>query len=187
MKTKITGYDVIHANKETGEIICETSGCTSIEDANLSSSELKKQEYLNSHITNFNKKESFVKMFTDTTFILSKKLPPKEFMLAMGLSKFVSYEDCILRIGYGKSMRAMTLHDISDQFEIEYSRVTRLFNSLVSKGVVGEFITGNINDSKKTKVYIVNPYIYLNGKNPDKDVCCYFDKTGWMELLGIKR
>lgn len=90
-------------------------------------------------------------MFTDTTFILSKKLLPKEFMLAIGLSKFVSYEDCVLRIGYGKNMRAMTLHDISDQFEIEYSRVTRLFNSLVSKGVIGEFITGNINDSKKLK------------------------------------
>lgn len=187
MKTKITGYDVLHTNKETGEIICETSGCTSIEDENLSSSELKKQEYLNSHIINFNKGESFVKMFTDVTYILFKRLPLKEFGVAVALSKFVSYEDCVLRIGYGKNMKAMTLHDISDQLEIEYSRITRLINSLISKGVIGEFVTGNINDNKKTKVYIVNPYIYLNGKNPDKDVCGYFDKTGWMEILGIKR
>lgn len=184
MKTKITGYDVIHTNKETGEFICETSGCTSIGDMNLTSSELKRQEYINSHIINFNKKESFVKMFTDTTFILSKKLPPKEFSLAIGLSKFVSYEDCVLRIGYGKSMRAMTLRDVSDQFDIEYSRVTRLVNSLVSKGVIGEFTTGNISNKKKIKVYIVNPYIYLNGKNPDKEICSYFDKAGWLELLG---
>jgi hypothetical protein len=187
MKTRINGYDVIHTVKETGEIICETSGCTSIEDTNLSTSELKRREYLNSHVANFNKGESFVKLFTDTAFILSKNLPPKEFMVTVAICKFVSYEDCVLRIGHGKSMRAMTLRDISEQLEIDYTRITRIVNSLVAKGVIGEFTTGNINDGKKTKVYILNPYIYINGKSPDIDVCRYFDETGWRELLENKR
>ena len=43
MTTKINGYDVTHIDTETGEIICQTEGCTEIKDDKLSDSELKRK------------------------------------------------------------------------------------------------------------------------------------------------
>lgn len=43
MKKMINGYDVVHIDKETGELICETTGCVSIIDNSLSEKEKKER------------------------------------------------------------------------------------------------------------------------------------------------
>ena len=55
MRKKLNSMDVIHVNKNTGEVICETSGCTSIEDETLTENEKKHKEYIDTHVLNFNK------------------------------------------------------------------------------------------------------------------------------------
>lgn len=120
-----------------------------------------------------------MKMFPEVVYKLSKTLTPKEFTIAMALSKFVSYETCALKIGYGKNCHFMTLQEIADVMEIEYSRMSRIMSSLISKGVVGQLKIGDISTKKVNKYYIVNPYIYMNGRNLDKETYKYFSESGW--------
>ena len=83
MKTKIYERNVTHVDSDTGEIICNTAGCTTILDNQKTRDEKKRDEYVKSHVLNFNKGESFVKMFTEVVYKLSFILTPKEFMVAM--------------------------------------------------------------------------------------------------------
>lgn len=123
-------------------------------------------------------------MYVEVVWILAQKLPPKEFSVVMLLSKFVEYETCILRTGYGKGKHDMDLQEIADAIGVDYTRASRLIRSLVSKGIIGEFRAGDINSSKITKKYLVNPYIYCNGSHPETDVTKYFfEKTGWVEFI----
>lgn len=183
MRKKINGYDVVHSVKDTGEIICETSGCTSIEDDTLSKEDEKRKEYTDTHVLNFNKSEGFVKMFAETAYVLALHLPPKEYQFAMGLSKFVTYESCSLKNGYGKSSHFMDLREIADVMNVDYTRASRIISSLIKKGVIGQLKIGDRRTEIIKQHYIVNPYIYINGKNPEKEICDYFHNSGWKELL----
>lgn len=184
MKTTINGYDVTHINTDTGEIICETKGCTEIRDNRLTDSELKRQEYLNSHDINFNKKVHFVKMYVEAVYRLAQKLSSKEFSVAMALARYVEYETCIVCNGYGKNKHYMDLHEIAKELNTDYSRMTRIMSSLIAKGVIGEFKTGDIENKKTIKYYIVNPFIYSNGSHPENRVVeHFFKKSGWQEFI----
>ena len=57
----------------------------------------KQQEYTQKYITNFQKKEAFVKVFTSPIPTLFKELPTKEFAVAMAIMPFISYKDGILK------------------------------------------------------------------------------------------
>lgn len=184
MKTKINCRDVIHIDKENGDIICETQGCTEIKDDNLTETEKKRLEYISTHEMNFNKGADFVKMYTDIVYKLAQKLSPKEFSVAISLCKYVEFETCILRNGYGKGKHDMDLHEISDELNIDYTRMSRIMSSLIAKGVIGEFKTGNLKTTKIIKKYLVNPYIYTNGAHPEIDVIeHFFNKTGWKQFI----
>jgi len=184
MTTKINGYDVTHIDTETGEIICQTEGCTEIKDDKLSDSELKRKEYLDSHDMNFNKGEKFVKMYVECVYHLAQKLSAKEFSVAMALARYVEYETCIVCNGYGKGKHYMDLHEIAKELDTDYSRMTRIVGSLIAKGVMGEFKTGDVEGKKVIKYYIVNPFIYSNGSHPENDVIEHFFKnSGWKEFI----
>lgn len=184
MTTKINGYDVTHIDTETGEIICQTEGCTEIKDDKLSDSELKRKEYLDSHDMNFNKGEKFVKMYAECVYRLTQKLSAKEFSVAMALARYVEYETCIVCNGYGKGKHHMDLHEIAKELDTDYTRMTRIVSSLIAKGVMGEFKTGDVEGKKVVKYYIVNPFIYSNGSHPENDVVEHFFKnSGWKEFI----
>lgn len=132
---------------------------------------------------NFNNKEKFVKMYTSTVYKLSQILSAVEFKAIMNLANYVAYETCILKSGWGKHEHNMSLKEISVVLGLDYSRCTRIINSLIQKGVIGLFKTGNPDTGKIEKYYIVNPYIYTNGKNPEKAIVEFFDKSNWKEIL----
>lgn len=183
MKTKIYERNVTHVDSDTGEIICSTTGCTTILDNQKTRDEKKRDEYVKSHVLNFNKGESFVKMFTDVVYKLSFVLTPKEYMVAMALSNFVSYENNALVNGYGNQQHFMNLKEISEVLNMDYSRTSRVINSLIKKGILGRFKTGNLMSNKFSESYIANPYIYINGTNPSLEVYEYFNKSGWKEFI----
>ena len=183
MEIKINGYDVIHVNKETGEVIAETEGCTSIESSVKMPSELKKEEYVNTHCIDFNKDEPFVKMYPKVVNKLASVLKPNEFKTVMMLSRYVDYENCVLVFGNRKYKHYMTLQEISDVTKIQYSKIATIMRSLIKKGIIGIFKTGNKTTEKLEKCYVVNPYIYMNGKNPLKDICILFKNSGWEDFI----
>lgn len=183
MKKRINGRDVTHVDSETGEIICKTRNCTSISDNEKSQREKEQEEYNNSHVLNFNEGENFVKMYTEITYKLSLILPPKEYVTAIALANFVSYENNALVNGYGNKQHYMDLKEISDVLETDYTRISRIMNSLIKKGIFGQFTIGNMSDKKVSKYYIANPYIYINGRNPSLEIMEYFTKSGWREFI----
>ena len=183
MKKKIIGNNVTHIDSDTGEIICETKGCTSISDDQKTDKQKKNDAYRESHVLDFNKEESFVKMFTEITYKLSFILSPKEYVVAIALAKFVSYENNVLVNGYGNQQHNMDLYEIASVLKMDYTRVSRIISSLIKKGVLGQFKTGNLENSKLDRCYIANPYIYINGANPALEVYEYFNKSGWKEFI----
>ena len=183
-KKKINGYNVMHVDKDTGEILCETTGCTEIIDNSKTESEKKRLEYIESHVMSFNKGEKFVKLYDETIKILRKNLTPSEFMVAISLAEYTSYEDCIIKQGGHGNGHDMNMNDLAEELGIEYTRISKIIKSLIQKGVIGRFETGNTYDNKLRKVYIANPYIYFRGNNVNKSVANYFSNSGWKELLG---
>lgn len=133
-------------------------------------------EYQQQYITNFNKGESFVKLYDKTISILRKKLTPTEFLLAFSLVEYVSYKDSILRCN-GK---IMDMQDISDKLEMDYSTVRRLVPSLVRKGILGIHKTGCAENPKLLiKAITCNPYVYIRGNDINRMAVALFEKSGW--------
>lgn len=145
--------------------------------------DIEREKYIEEHKLNFNKGVSFVKTYAEASYILGTMLPPKECQFVMKLFKYVTYEECSLRCGYGKGTHYMDLNDISKELHEEYSRVSRLVSSLIKKGILGALEIGNMETNKKYKIYILNPYVCINGVNPAKEVYNYFEDSGWEKLL----
>lgn len=184
MKTKIkrTVY-----NGGTASIVTTDDG--EIHEANENSRIIleEKVEYDNENniIEDFNKGEKFVKLFDCVIPELRKRLTPSEFVFAISLSNFVSYNDCVLRKSCHGNSVIIDAKDIADLLEMDYSVVRRLILSLKKKGVIGQHETGSINkelDTKMKKVYTVNPYIYFRGINVNETVKEFYVNSGWNEL-----
>lgn len=184
MQKFINGRNVTHVDKDTGEVICETSGCTYVRDNSKTPKELELEEYKKSHVENFNVDKQFVKMYKKMAYVLAMKLTAPEYRLAFALSNFVAYESCILINGEGRNTHFMTLDEIADVMNFEYSNTAKLVKSLIKKGVMAQIITGEYYTHQEVKCYVMNPYIYINGKNPERDtVRAFFENSGWREIM----
>lgn len=160
----------IHESNENSRIIFEEK----VEDSNEVNI-----------IEDFNKGEKFVKLFDCVIPELRKRLTPSEFVFAISLSNYVSYDDCILRKTSHGNSRVIDAKDIAELLEMDYSVVRRLISSLKKKGVIGQHETGSINkelDTKMKKVYTVNPYIYFRGIDINETVKEFYSNSGWNEL-----
>lgn len=136
-------------------------------------------------IEDFNKGESFVKLYDYVVPELRKRLTPSEFVFAISLSNYVSYNDCILRETSHGNSRVIDAKDLSELLDMDYSVVRRIVSSLKKKGVIGQHETGSINrelDTKMKKVYTVNPFIYFRGVDINETVKEFYKDTGWNEL-----
>lgn len=113
MKTKIkrTVY-----NGGTASIVTTDDG--EIHEANENSRIIleEKVEYDNENniIEDFNKGEKFVKLFDCVIPELRKRLTPSEFVFAISLSNFVSYNDCVLRKSCHGNSVIIDAKDIAD-------------------------------------------------------------------------
>lgn len=149
-----------------------------------SDAELKKKEFLEKYNPEFNKGESFVKLFDRTLSVLRKNLKPAEFIFAVSLSEYVSFTDSILRKGAHGNGKFLTMEDLSREMDIDYNVVRRIMPVLVSKGIVCKFETGCVENPKlKVKGYVANPWIFMRGVVMDRTIIGLFEKSNWRELL----
>lgn len=146
----------------------------------------EKGELINDRlIRDFNKGESFVKLYDCVVPELRKKLTPTEVVFAISLSEFVSYNDCILRRTKNGNSKIIDAKDLAELLDMDDSVVRRLLSSLKKKGVIGQHETGTINpnlDTKLKKVYTVNPYIYFRGVDINETVKEFYSNSGWNEV-----
>lgn len=139
----------------------------------------KQQEYTNKYITNFQKKEAFVKVFTNPITTLFKELPTKEFAVAMAIMPFISYKDGILK--YNNKIADVKI--ISEQLGENYDVFRKTISSLIKKEVLGKVERQSDTYQNKTKQCIcVNPFIYLRGQDLDREIRDKFVNSKWANI-----
>ena len=139
----------------------------------------KQQEYTNKYITNFQKKEAFVKVFTNPITTLFKELPTKEFAVAMAIMPFISYKDGILK--YNNKIADVKI--ISEQLGENYDVFRKTISSLIKKEVLGKVERQSDTYQNKTKQCIcVNPFIYLRGQDLDREIRDKFVNSKWTNI-----
>jgi hypothetical protein len=86
-------------------------------------------EYRQEFVTNFKKKELFVKVYINPIKELWKDLSIREYAVASALIQFISYKDGILR----NNGIAINVKDISILLEMDYDAVRKIISVLISK------------------------------------------------------
>ncbi len=166
-------------NEDTGEIIRR------IEDGDRI---VKKEqsEYARTHIMNFNADKPFVKFYSNIVPSLIKHLTASEIKMVLALMPLAKWEDCTIEKTIQGYSKILSMHEIAEETGLEYQFVKRNIHSLTLKGVIAVCEIGTIfpeRDSKATKVYIVNPYVFFNGKNLNNTLYQIYKNSGWEELL----
>jgi hypothetical protein len=157
-------------NETTGEIIDHLyEGDSILRDKSKDANE--------KYIRNFNKGESFLKIYDRVMPELCEKLSKAELSTAMMLLPYISYDDCILKHGDGSIIK---LQDFPDLLGLSYDRVRKIIKSLTTLGVLGIFETGCKEKPKLMfKCYVFNPYIASKGTTINKSVAALFAETKW--------
>ena len=91
---EVVNVDAEIIDKETGEILTSSIGDKS---RVIVETKVEKEPDEVVYSSNFNQGESFVKLYDEVVPALREHLTPSEFVFAISLSQFVSYNDCILR------------------------------------------------------------------------------------------
>lgn len=136
-------------------------------------------EYKHKYVTNFQKKEAFVKLFTNPIPELFKELPTKEFAVAIAISPFVSYKDGILRYN-GKIADIRTISEVLNE---NYDVFRKTVSSLIGKDILGKVERQSDTYANKMKqCIVVNPYLYLRGQDIEKEIMDKFKGSKWANI-----
>ena len=139
----------------------------------------EQDEYKNTHIIGFKKKEAFVKVFVHPITALFKELPTKEYAVTMALMPFISYNDGILRYD-GKIVDGKTISDVLGE---NYETFKRIITSLIKKDILGRVERPSDTYANKTKkCLVVNPYIFLRGQDIERDIVDMFSGSKWANI-----
>ena len=160
-------FDVI--DKETGEII----------------DEMKRGDYIVHQetdeliIKDFNGDKKFVKLFEGVNDLRKYLNNQGEFSTAMSLADFVCYDDCIIRTGGHKNGRKLSIEDLSKLMDIPLSTLKRNLMNLNKKGVINYSKEGSKENGYVGEQIVVNPWIYLRGKNVNATAVGLFERSQW--------
>jgi hypothetical protein len=166
---------------ETGEILTDIYEGDKIKHKE---DDEKKKEFLKKYDPEFNKGESFVKLYDKTLAVLRRHLKPAEFVFAISLAEYVSYEDGILRKGGHGNGKFLTMEDLAQEMNVDYNVVRRIMPVLTKRGIVCKYEVGCVENPKlKVKGYVCNPWIYMRGTAMNRTIIGLFEKSGWKQLL----
>lgn len=165
----------------TGQITSEI-----YEDDRVSITRAAQDHYAATHVINFNKDKSFVKIYDDVVPLLEKYLTPREFRFAICLAPHVSFEDCIIRQSKDRRSKPINIKELAELHEMNYDTTKKIMQSLKQKGVIGKHETGSIlhdYNGRYGTIYTVNPFIYFRGSDMLNPVYSFYMESGWQELL----
>ena len=168
-------------NASTGEIIDEV-----FQGDRISIKREAQDVYASTHIMNFNKDKSFVKIYDEVVPLLEKYLTLPEFKFAICLTPHVSFEDCIIRKTQDRRSKILTMKDLAALHNFKYDYVRKIMSSLKRKGIIGKHETGSILQDctqEESTVYTVNPYIYFRGSDILTPIHSFYERSGWQKLL----
>lgn len=144
----------------------------------------KKHQYLQEVDTNFNKGVGFVKLYDGMGKKIMNYLSGSEALIAIGISDYICYEDCMLRKGGHQNGELLDINSLSEEMDKPYDTLRKTINGLIKKGVIAYCKTGCRDNPKfETKAIIVNPYIYTRGIKINKTVISLFEHSQWNDTI----
>jgi DNA-binding MarR family transcriptional regulator len=136
-------------------------------------------EYNKKYITNFNKKELFVKVYINPIKELWNELSLREYAVASALMQFISYKDGILR----NDGIAINMKDISKLLNMDYDAIRKIIPVLEKKKILSKVKRKSDKYADKEKnYYVVNPYLFLRGTDMEKEIVDMFSNSKWANL-----
>ena len=176
--TTIFDTSTVLIDTETGEELLSSNPDDVLTVKKLTPRQKKNMHYEKTHVKNFTKGKEFVIMFSDIDGLLADNLTGNEFKLVHKLENYVEWETGILIIGEGTDEHYCNLKELAEELKYEYNYFTKLVRSLTNKGIMSSY------SRKNRVVYIVNPYVYLYGQNPEKEIVDWFTyKTNWFDYI----
>ena len=136
-------------------------------------------EYKKKYITDFKKKELFVKVYINPLEELWNELTIREYAVASVLMRFISYKDGILR----NNGVAINMKDISSLLKMDYDAIRKIIPALEKKKILAKVKRQSDKYADKEKNYIVvNPYLFLRGTDIEKEIVDLFADSKWASL-----
>lgn len=126
----------------------------------------------------FNVGLNFIKLFGGSSDMLFDKLTNAEIAMLVFLSKYVCYDDCVLRLNGDRNGHALTMKELAQLHNMKPNTFRKIMSSLKAKRVIGVHETGTANHNQ-TKWITVNPYIMCRGSKVQRWVADFFGDTEW--------
>lgn len=102
------------------------------------------------------------------------------FNTAIRLSKFVCYNDCVLRNGGRKNGKVLNVHDLAEQMSIPYDTLRKHISLLYKNGILALCKTGTKgNPGLISDCIIANPDVFMRGVDVNESVLTVFRDAGW--------
>lgn len=162
-------------SKTTGEVYDVENGIT------LKHPTLKRKNKQNETlISNFKKKELFVKVYKTPIEILGKELSNRDFAWFMRLIPYVNMQDCVL---YDSNGEYLNVRKLSSLLEVNYDNLQSVIKSYEKNGLVAKIKRPSQKDIyKEVTAICVNPYVLMNGECLIELVNNVFKGTRWAKL-----
>lgn len=136
-------------------------------------------DYKQKYVTNFKKKELFVKVYINPLEELWNDLSIREYAIASVLMRFISYKDGILR----NNGEPINVKDISVLLNMDYDAVRKIIPVLEDKKILAKVKKQSDKYADKEKNYIVvNPYLFLRGTDIEKEIVDLFSDSKWATI-----
>ena len=120
--------------------------------------------------TQINKKEPYIKVYTENWKEVSKRLDGTTIQLLLILMPYIGYEDGILQYPGG---RVVTRNSILAETGMGKNTVDKCIKHLIDEQIIGKHRTG------RRSCYTVNPYVFLKGRRVSKTLKKLYEKSRW--------
>lgn len=167
--------EIALVSKTTGEIIDVENG-VSIKHPPLKRKN-KQNEVL---ISNFKKKELFIKVYKTPIEILGKELSNRDFAWFMRLIPYINMQDCVL---YDVDKEYLNVSKLSKLLEVNYNNLQAVIKDYEKNGLIAKIKRPSLKDVyKEVSVIAVNPYVLMNGECLVESINDAFKETKWAKM-----
>ena len=135
-------------------------------------------------LTQFMKKEKFVKLYKRSLSELDKILSYRDFNWFIRMSEYVGMYDCTL---YDDDGTYLNVRKLSQLLNVDYNNFSSAFKGFEKLGLVKKIKAKSQKDIyKQVNVIAANPYlyiyIYMNGEYVIEDIRQQFVNTTWAKI-----
>lgn len=131
-------------------------------------------------LTQFMKKEKFVKLYKRSLSELDKVLSYRDFNWFIRMSEYVGMQDCTL---YDDDGNYLNVKKLSQLLDVDYNNFSAAFKGFEKLGLVKKIKAPSKKDVyKQVNALVTNPYLYMNGEYVIEDIRQQFADTKWAKL-----